>query len=241
MRVTADVACVVKRLAVVAVAVVCGEAACQEPAPTLRLHVDGVANPSMIRVEYMLSGPFGGYRNQVRASARDIDIPIAVEGRSARSLKAIVFCPGYHTARLEIPDVAAQTELRVALDALPVRRVNGKVEFVGGAKPRGFVLEIDVMVPSTHQFFGIADGAATTFDIAEAMVSAQGDFSAVIADLGRDVGLQALDRSGVVPSVFLLHARDAATRNFVFDLTPREIAIEGFPRALVLSASPAPR
>src|SRR5688572_26552126 len=112
---------------------------------SLRLHVDGAADPSTVRVEYMLAGPFGGFRSQLRGSA-NIDIPIVIDGQSARSLRAIVFCPGYRIARVEIPDLVAQTDLRVALDALPVRRVTGKVEFVGNAVPRSFLLGIDVMV-----------------------------------------------------------------------------------------------
>lgn len=228
-----DLAFVMKRLAVVVVAIVSGNVACQESAPSLQLHVDGAADPSTVRVEYMLAGPFGGYRSQLRGSA-NLAIPMVVEGQSARSFRAIVFCPGYHTVHVEIPDVEAQTESRVALDALPVRRLVGTVEFVGGAKPRSFVLDIDVMVPSSHGFFGFVDGAVTTFDVSQAVVNAEGDFSVVVADLAEDSGLQ----SSGEPSVFRFHARDAATGNFVFDLMPGEIALGDLPQALVISASP---
>jgi hypothetical protein len=68
----------------------------------------------------MLAGPFGGYRSQLHGSADYIDIPIVVEGQPARSLKAIVFCPGYHTVRVEIPDVAAQTTCFVGVAAAPL-------------------------------------------------------------------------------------------------------------------------
>ena len=181
----------------------------------------------------MLAGPFGGYRSQLRRSAI-IDIPIVVHGQSAQSLKAIVFCPGYRTARVEIPDVAAQTDLHVVLDPLPVRAVTGRVEFAGGAAPRSFVLQIDVEIASSHEFFGIVDGPLTTFNVAEAVVTAEGDFAADISDLAEDKTLQ----SPLLSSVFRFHAREAATGNFVFDLSPKQVAIEDLPRALVLSASP---
>lgn len=223
---------IVKRLAFVVLAIVSGEVACQESAPSLRLHVEGAADPSIVRVEYMLAGPFGGSRRQLRGSA-NIDIPTVVDGQSAQSLKAIVFCPGYHLARVEVPDVAAQTDLHVVLDALPARRVTGTVEFVDGADPKSFVLDIDVVVASSHEFFEIVDGPLTTFDVAEAVVSAKGDFSAVIADLAEDKTLQSPRES----SVFRFQARDAATGNFVFDLMPGTVAIEDLPQALVLSAS----
>lgn len=222
-----------KRLAVVVLAIVSGQVAGQESASSLRLHVDGAADPSIVRVEYMLAGPFGGYRSQLRGSA-NIDIPLVVHRQSAQSLKAIVFCPGYRTARVEIPDVTAQTDLHVVLDALPVRHVTGTVEFAGGAAPRSFVLDIDVMVASSHEFFGIMDGPLTTFDVAEAVVSAEGDFAADIPDLAEDKTLQSPRGS----SVFRFHARDAATGNFVFDLAPEPVAVEDLPQALVLSASP---
>jgi hypothetical protein len=225
----------VKRLAVLVLALASGEVACQESVPSFRLYVDGAADPSLVRVQYMLSGPFGGHGFQLRGSANPIDIPIVVEGQWARSLRAIVFCPGYHSARVEVPDVAAQTELRVRLDAMPVRRLTGTVEFVGGANPRSFVLDIDVLVGSSHEFFGIIDGPVTTFDVAEAVVSADGKFSAVVADLAEDESLQ----SPRMPSEYQFHARDAATRNFVFDLTPSRVATRDLPQALVLSASPA--
>lgn len=204
-----------------------------ESVPSLRLHVDGAADPSTVRVEYMLAGPFGGFRSQLRGSA-NIDIPIVIDGQPARSLRAIVFCPGYRIARVEIPDLVAQTDLRVALDALPVRRVTGKVEFVGNAVPRSFVLGIDVMVASSREFFGIVDGSLTTFDVTEAVVSSAGDFSVAIADLAEDRTLQSAHES----SVFRFMARDAATGNFVFELKPKKIAIEELLPALVLSASP---
>jgi hypothetical protein len=223
----------VKRLAIVVLAIVSGNVAGQESATSLRLHVDGAADPSVVRVQYMLAGPFGGSGRQLRGSA-NIDIPLVVDGQSAQSLKAIVFCPGYRTARVEIPDVAAQTDLHVVLDALPVRHVTGTVEFVGGADPRSFVLEIDVEVASSHEFFGIMDGPLTTFDVAEAVVSAEGNFAAVIPDLAEDKTLQSPRGS----SVFRFQARDAATGNFVFDLSPEQVAIEDLPHALVLSASP---
>jgi hypothetical protein len=228
-------ACIVKRLAIVVVAIVSGEAACQESAPSLRLHVDGPADPSIVRVEYMLAGPFGGYRTQLRGSAKHIDIPIAVDGKSARSLKAIVFSPGYHTARVEIQDMAAQTDLRVVLDPLPSRRLTGTVEFVGGTNPRSFVLNINVMIGSSREFFEIVDGPLTTFEVAKAVVNADGDFSVAISDLAEDRTLQ----SPLLPSVFRFQARDAATGNFVFELMPREVALDDLPEVLTLSASPA--
>ena len=181
----------------------------------------------------MLAGPFGGYGRQLRGSA-NLDIPIVVDGQAARSLRAIVFCPGYHSVRVDIPDVAEQTELRVALDALAVRRLTGTVEFADGADPRSFVLDMDVEVASSHELFGIVDGPLTTFDVAEAVVSSAGDFSAVIADLAEDRALQ----SAHLSSVFQFRARDAATGNFVFELKPKTVAIEELPPALVLSASP---
>jgi hypothetical protein len=228
------VACVVKRLAVLVLVIVSGEVACQESAPSLRLHVDGAADPSLVRVQYMLSGPFGGYGSQLRGSA-NIDIPIVVEGQSARSLRAIVFCPGYHSARVEVPDVAAQTELRVRLDAMAVRRLTGTVEFVDGATPRSFVLDIDVLVGSSHEFFEVIDGPVATFDVAQAVVDADGDFSVVVADLAEDESLH----SPRLPAEFRFHARDAATGNFVFDLTPSRVATRDLQQTLILSASPA--
>jgi hypothetical protein len=228
------VICIVRRLAFVVLAIVSGEVASHEPAPSIRLHVDGAAEPSAVRVEYMLTGPFGGYRSQLRGSA-NMDIPIVVSGQSARSLRAIVFCPGYHSARVEVPDLAVQTDLHVALDALPVRRVTGKVEFADGAEPRSFVLEINVVHGSSHRFFGIVDGAPTTFAVAKAVVSAEGDFSVALADLAEDDEFRSPD----LPSVLQFQARDAATGNFVFDLMPKQLAIEELPQALVLSAAPA--
>ena len=226
--------CHARLAVVVVVALVSGEAAGQESASSLRLHVEGAADPSIVRVEYMLAGPFGGYRRQLRGSAT-VDIPIVVDGQPAQSLKAIIFCPGYRTVQVAIPELAAQTELRVALDALAARPLTGTVEFVNGATPRSFVLDIDVVLGSSHKFFGIIDGAPTTFDVAQAVVSPEGDFSVVIADLAQDESLQSPD----LPTVFRFQARDAATGNFVFDLQPRNVAIEELPPELVLSASPA--
>ena len=225
---------VVKRLAVLVLAIVCGNAAGQESAPSFRLHIDGAADSSGIRVQYMLRGPFGGSGQRLRGSA-DIDIPLVVDGQSAQSLRALVFCPGYRIVRVEIPDVAAQTDLRVALDALAVRHLSGKVEFADGAKPRSFILDVDVWVGSSHRFFGIVDGAVTEFDVAEAVVSADGDFSVDVPDLAEDEALQSPD----LPSTLRFHARDAATRNFVFDLLPSQVAIDELSEALVLTASPA--
>jgi hypothetical protein len=112
----------------------------------------------------------------------------------------------------------------------------GTVEFVGGAHSRSFVLDIDMTIPSAHQFFGILDGAVTAFDVSEAVVSVEGAFSAAIADFAEDETL----RTPGEPNVLRLRARDAVTRNFVFDLRPSEVALEDTPQTLVLSASPRP-
>jgi hypothetical protein len=224
-----------KWIAAVVFAIVSGDVVCQESGATLRLRIDGPPDPSMVRVEYMLVGPFGGYRSQMQGSADYVDVPVAVDGQAARSLKALVFCPGYRTVRVDIPDVASQSELRIVLDDLPVRNLTGIVDFATETTPRSFVLDIDVMAYSAHEFFGIVDGSVTTFDLAEAVVSAAGQFALVLPDMTKDEALQ----SRGLPNVLRLRARDATTLNLVFDLAPAQIAFDDMPaESVALAASP---
>ena len=118
-----------------------------------------------LSINYFLSGPFGGYGTFVRTnpSVREYVLETSHDGQPAKSIKAIIYCPGYQTVLFtrEGPWDASSDTVNVALVPLSSVPLAGRV--TGIADPEGLLLEIRYAAFWSHAFFGIYDGAVVSF------------------------------------------------------------------------------
>ena len=194
-----------------------------------------------------MTGAFGGVGGYLRGSNGQLSYDVVldpsrslpeVKNGRASTLRIIAYCPLHQIETLELLDVNRLTSnsVTLAFEKLPVRRSRCYVDFPVDSQRRSFELVVYYMAYSSHDFFGIADGAVTQFEVARATVLADGRFELVLPDFSRDSFTTVQGTRNSIRFV----ARDPVTWNRLFELVPAEWpAGESFPEDLVLEAAPS--
>jgi hypothetical protein len=181
-----------------------------------------------IQINFFMTGDFGGYGAFVRTKPNfhDYVIDTSYENKPAETLKIIVYCPGYAVKLIEVPSLAdsSSSSAFVELDPLPSLRLSGRIVAPEERDHEDFKMEVIYFAYWAHEFFGIMDGAVTTFKIASVDVKQDGYFSIEIPDFARDPAVASfkrkewLERKGLIE----LRARDPKTGAFVYRLQSAE-------------------
>src|SRR5262245_25436456 len=102
-------ACIIAAMALVLFGGNAGHVKTPRPAEShlFFLHFPRTIDTTSLSIGYFLSGPFGAYGSFVRTQANTWDYPIetSYENKPARTLKVIVFCPGYQVKLLTVPSL----------------------------------------------------------------------------------------------------------------------------------------
>jgi hypothetical protein len=150
-------------------------------------------------VNYFLTGAFGGYGGQAsRSDNGEFSVPLLVEDKPAKSLKAIAYAPGCDF-QLFFADLASTESRSEAFrcDALPTAALHGKLLSVPAGYEAPEVL-VSYQACWASGFFGYADGPVQTFDLGAAPLDSTGRFQfdvplfskSRIASLIKDAGLR---------------------------------------------------
>jgi hypothetical protein len=184
----------------------------------LFLHFPRTIDTTSLSIRYFLTGAFGGYGGFVRTEPDtwDYTIETSYEGKPAKTLKAIVFCPGYEVRLLDIPslDDSAVTNLDVELNPLPLIPLSGTVMLPNPGGNLGLRIHATYYAYWDHEYFGIADGFVNSFDVASAVLSEDGSFSMMVPDFAHDPAVNSFKDRGAIQ----LMARDPKTGNIVYGL-----------------------
>jgi hypothetical protein len=196
----------------------------QQPSDThtFLLHFSRSIDTTSLSIRYSLTGGVGLYGATVRTQANvwDYAIETSYEGKPARTLKVIVFCPGYATKLLEIASLDDSEKVAdVDLEPLGSVRLSGRVIPPPGPEDSGLIIEASYVADWGHQFFGILDGPVSAFPLASATLSQRGSFSMTVPDLAHDPTINSFKWHGAIEFV----AREPKTGNIVYWL---EKAIE---------------
>jgi hypothetical protein len=207
-------------LAAVVVVIVLGATGAQGQgvAPkSVRLEFPETVNLTGLAIRYFLVGPFGGFGSFVRTQSdvRVYDVEASHAGQTARTLKAIVYCPGRRIVLISesgFGNGSAKT-LPVNFETLGSVPLAGRV-LVADSRP--LQVEVTYLAPWGHSFFGISDGAITSFRVASTQLRPDGSFSVLVPDLVSDPVV-----AGYGPDLrgwFQLVAREPETGNIAFFL-----------------------
>ena len=193
------------------------------------LHFPHTIDTSSMSIRYYLTGAFGGYGGFVRTKSDtwDYSIETSYEGKPARTLKAILFCPGYEMKLLHIPSLG-DTEARnvdVELRPLPLIRLAGRVILPKPEASLGLKLNATYSAYWDHEFFGIIDGFVSSFDLASTNVAEDGSFSMMVPDFAHDPAINSFEDRGAIQLI----ARDRKTRYWLdrADKSGGEVNVRG--------------
>jgi hypothetical protein len=175
-----------------------------------------------LHINYFMTGAFGGFGSFVRTkpNVHDYVIDASYENKPAKTLKIIVYCPGYSMELINVASLADSSDngASVELKPLPSVQLSGKIALSEGSVRKDYNLEVLYVAYWGHEFFGIIDGAVATFKLASADVSEDGSFSVSIPDFARDSAVASFKEKGVL----MLIAREPKTGNFAYTLESAE-------------------
>jgi hypothetical protein len=175
-----------------------------------------------LHINYFMTGAFGGYGAFVRTkpNVHDYVIDASYENKPAKTLRIIVYCPGYRMELINVASLADSSDsgASVELKPLPSVQLSGKIALSEGGVRKDYKVEVLYLAYWGHEFFGILDGFVTTFKLASAEVQHDGSFSVAVPDFANDPAIATFKEKGVLKLI----AREPETGNFAYTLESAE-------------------
>ena len=192
-----------------------------QPAPdshSFLLRLPTKVNTTGLQFSYLMTGAFGGVNNIVttKPTVHDYVIDTSYKNMPARTLKIIIFCPGYGIELLNIPsltDLSAKSA-SFELNPLSTVRFSGKIVAPEGNALKNFKVEVFYLAYWDHEFFGIGDGGVTIFKLASVNAPRDGSFSVAVPDFASDPAIASFKEKGGLR----LMAREPKTGAFAYTL-----------------------
>jgi hypothetical protein len=185
---------------------------------SIRLEFPEAIDLTGLSIQYFMTGSFGGVGSYVRTepNRRVYSVEAWQAGQAARTLKAIVYCPGRRIALVSESGFGDGPPkiLQVRLEPLGIVPVVGRV--IGAGYPRPLRVEVMYVASWSHGFFGIVDGAVASFRVASTELKPDGSFAVTVPDLASDpvvASYRAADRGSLA-----FVAREPETGNIAFFL-----------------------
>lgn len=164
-----------------------------------RIHLPEAVDTKGLEITYYLIGPFGGYGSFVRTKAgvHEYEIDTSYEGKPARSLKAVIYCPGYQMETLDYPSLAGFRERSAELRLKPLATVpfSGKVLLPARLASK-IRVEVSLAASWECEFFGLTDCLYAPYKVTSAEVAEGGKFSVMLPDFAHDPVVGSYKRPG---------------------------------------------
>src|SRR5215471_7198514 len=190
----------------------------QEPSDThtFILHFPQTIDTSSLSIYYFLTGSFGGYGGFVRTQPNtwDYAVETSYDDKPAKTLKAIIFCPGYEMKLINVPslDDLSVKDAVVEFTRLGSIRLSGKVVLPQPRSGGSLMIEATYLAHWGHEFFGISDGFVSSFTIGSSTLSEDGSFSMLVPDFAHDSSSSLFKHHGAIS----LTARATKTGNVLY-------------------------
>jgi hypothetical protein len=193
----------------------------EEPSP-FEIRLPSEIRSEQVQIHYYLTGPFGGYGSFLKAEPeRNVYlIGTFVNHQAAETLKLILYAPGCQTVTITVRSLSeSERTADVACEDLPTITFNGRVELPESLRRRPYQVEITYMAYWAHAFFGIEDGAVTTFHLARVTPDEGGAFQVVLPNFTKDAVTESFHRNAGLRFI----ARERDTGNVVSLLAPANV------------------
>jgi len=180
-------------------------------APTLTIILPEAVKSETVQMVHHMVGQFGGYGGYVRADTgvSQYEIRAEAEGQPAKAIKILVYAPGCKIDKFDL--VFSGDEKRsepFVCSYLPTTRLSGKIP-PDLAQQENAGIVVTYMVYWSNEYFGIVDGAVSTFDLARVKPESDGTFAVDVTDFSSDLPMS---RSRL-PAALHLTIRNAKTWN----------------------------
>jgi hypothetical protein len=193
----------------------------EEPAP-FEIRLPPEIRSEQVQVRYFLTGPFGGLGSFLTAEPEQNAylIGTSVNHQAAETLKVILYAPGCQIVTIAVPSLSGSEKgADVSCEDLPPITFNGRVDLPEPLRSRPYEVEINYMAYWAHDFFGIADGAVTTFHLARVTPDEGGAFQVFLPNFTKDAVTESFHRNAGLQFI----ARERDTGNIVCLLTPANV------------------
>jgi hypothetical protein len=168
--------------------------------------------PDVVQISYYSVGPFGGYGGYAaqQFGVNSYQIPTVVDGKTATEIRAIVYAPGCEIQKFVIPLTEPSPVSReFACQRVETVRLSGQIVPNELARYGNAELVITYMARWAHDFFRIADGPVTHFELVKMSPHADGRFDIDLPMISREA-----THSEPQASVCLM-LRDSRTLNHI--------------------------
>jgi hypothetical protein len=190
----------------------------EEPTP-FEIRLPPEIRSEQVQARYFLTGPFGGLGSFLKAEPEQnvYLIGTSVNHQAAETLKVILYAPGCQIVTIDVPSLSESEKTEeVPCEDLPSITFNGRVELQEPLRTRPYEVEINYMAYWAHDFFGIADGAVTTFHLARVTPDEGGAFQVLLPNFTKDAVTESFHRNAGLQFI----ARERDTGNIVSFLVP---------------------
>jgi hypothetical protein len=150
-----------------------------------------VAKPTIakdVQVRYFFTGEFGGYGSSISdpVAGNKVVIKTGVEGKSAKTFKAIVFAPGCQFVTITVDDLnASNRQGDFQCQKLPTVQLHGRVDRLQLGQ-RDLQVEALYVCDWAMSYFGIADGSVSPLSLGQVSLAADGSFTLEVPDFTAD-------------------------------------------------------
>lgn len=141
-----------------------------------------------IQVRYFFTGEFGGYGSSVAdpIAGNKLVIKTGVEGKSAKTFKAIVYAPGCQFVTITVDNLTdANRQGDFQCQKLPTTELRGRVDTTELGE-KDWQIEALYVCDWAMPFFGIKDGSISPLSLAKVTVAADGSFTIELPDFTAD-------------------------------------------------------
>jgi hypothetical protein len=193
----------------------------EEPSP-FEIRLPSEIRSEQVQIHYYLTGPFGGYGGFLKAEPeRNVYlIGTFVNHQAAETLKVILYAPGCQIVTIAVRSLSeSEKAADVSCEDLPTITFSGRVELPESLGRRPYEVEMTYMAYWAHAFFGIEDGAVTTFHLARVTPDEGGAFQILLPNFTKDAVTESFHRNAGLRFI----ARERDTGNVVSLLAPANV------------------
>jgi hypothetical protein len=141
-----------------------------------------------IQIRYFFTGEFGGHGSSVadQIPGNKIVIRTGVEGKSAKTFKAVVYAPGCQFVTITVDDLTpSNRQGDFQCQKLPTIQLHGRVDTARRGEKEW---QVEALYVGRWQmsFFGISDGATSPLVLGKTTVAADGSFTMELPNFTAD-------------------------------------------------------
>jgi hypothetical protein len=181
------------------------------PSTTIDLGLDRTTGTFVLRLpasvqaercetQLLQTGAFGGISgvSSAKSERNTITIPTGARGKPARTLKAVVWCPGYAVGLIHEPTLEQSNgEIELALQPLPNIEITAKVLPAPSARNlTGLDVRVLYVANWVCGFFQLPDCWVPSWFVASAPIGIDGTLRLAVPDFSSDPGVRAYSFPG---------------------------------------------